>query len=198
MSNIEQVLADLRAGELVVVTDDPGREGEGDLIGVAEYVTPETVNSMITLARGLLCVPMTPQWANQLGLSLMTNTSNDAFNTAFLVSADARTTSTGISAFDRAQTIKKMADHQSTFADFYHPGHVFPLKAVSGGLRKRSGHTEAGVTLAKLTSQSPVAYICEIVNSDGHMAKGKELVDFANQHNFSMISVAEISDYSNL
>ncbi|WP_268912295.1 3,4-dihydroxy-2-butanone-4-phosphate synthase [Lentilactobacillus sp. SPB1-3] len=195
MSNMEQALADLKAGKLVVVTDDPDREGEGDLLGIAEFATPATVNTMITLARGLLCVPMAPEWAAQQGLNAMTNTSNDAFNTAFLVSADARSTSTGISAFDRATTIKKMADPQATFADFYHPGHAFPLRAVTVGLQERQGHTEAGVSLAKLTSKSPVAYICEIIKPDGHMAKGRDLVEFAHQHNFNLISIAKISEY---
>ena len=197
MNNVEQALADLKAGKLIVVADDPDREGEGDLLGVAEYVTPETVNTMITLARGLVCVPMTQEWADNQGLDRMTDVNNDAFGTPFLVSADARTTSTGISAFDRADTIKQMADPKSTFADFYHPGHVFPLHAALGGLNERDGHTEAGVALAELTSDSPVAYICEIVSEDGHMTKGHELTDFADQHGFTMITIADIINYIN-
>ncbi|KRM94203.1 GTP cyclohydrolase II [Lentilactobacillus senioris DSM 24302 = JCM 17472] len=197
MNNIEQALTDLKAGKLIVVADDPDREGEGDLLGVAEYATPETVNTMITLARGLVCVPMTEEWAERQGLDRMTDVNNDAFGTPFLVSADARTTSTGISAFDRADTIKQMADPKSTFADFYHPGHVFPLHAAVGGLKERDGHTEAGVALAELTSDSPVAYICEIIKPDGHMAKGQELVDFSDEHGFTMITIDDLIAYLN-
>ena len=195
MSNIEQALEDLRAGKLIVVADDPDREGEGDLVGIAEYVTPETVNAMITLARGLVCVPMTQQWADQKGLVPMMNTNNDAFGTPFTISADAKTTSTGISAYDRADTIKQLADPDTTFDDFYHPGHIFPLRAAKGGLAERDGHSEAGVALAELTSSDPVAYICEIIKLDGQMAKGPELEAFAAEHSYPMITIAELTEY---
>lgn len=138
---MQKVLQHMLKGGLVIVADSPQRESEGDMIGLAEKVTPQAVNMMITKARGLLCVPMSKAYADRLQLKPIETGSNDTFGTAFTLSVDSTETTTGISAFDRAKTIKKLADPNSQWADFYHPGHVFPLVAKEGGVLERTGHT---------------------------------------------------------
>ncbi|MHA3065900.1 GTP cyclohydrolase II [Lacticaseibacillus saniviri] len=194
-THIERALAQLKRGGLVIVTDSDQREAEGDMVGLAEAVTPAAVNTMVTHARGLLCVPMTETIADQLGIAPMVSHATDAFGTAFTVSVDAKTTTTGISAFDRARTIQQLANVQATAADFYHPGHVFPLIAKPHGVLQRAGHTEAAVDLAKLAGMRPVAYITEILKKDGTMSRRKDLKPFAEGMQLPMITIEEIKQY---
>ncbi|VDG20017.1 GTP cyclohydrolase II [Lactobacillus plantarum JDM1] [Lactiplantibacillus mudanjiangensis] len=194
-SKVEAALAVLKQGGLIIVADDESREAEGDMVGLAEFATTETVNRMITSARGLLCLPVAPTIAERLDLDLMTTKSHDAFGTAFTVSLDHHTTTTGISAADRATTIRHVADPTSQPDDFYHPGHMFPLIARAGGVLERRGHTEAAVDLAKMAGVTPAAYICEIVKKNGLMARRKELKALAEGLNIPMITVADIVAY---
>ncbi|WP_461215889.1 GTP cyclohydrolase II [Lacticaseibacillus sp. GG6-2] len=192
---VEHALAVLKQGGLVIVTDDDQREAEGDMIGLAQYATQQSVNTMVSKARGLLCVPMAPAVAQRLGLHPMVADATDAFGTAFTVSTDAKTTTTGISAVDRADTIRQLADPKAESGDFYHPGHVFPLIAAVDGTLGRSGHTEAAVDLAKLAGAQPVAYICEILKKDGTMARRKELKPFAEGVQMPLLSIQDIKSY---
>lgn len=185
----------LKQGQLVVVADAVDREGEGDMVGLADFATPYTVNQMISQAKGLLCVPMSQQVAQRLSLEPMISHGTDAFGTAFTVSLDAKTTTTGISAYDRADTIKTLADPTSNWDRFYHPGHIFPLIAKDGGVKTRGGHTEAAVDLAKFAGATPVAYICEIVKEDGHMARTKDLQLFAKQNKLNFLTINDILKY---
>ena len=159
---IQAAIKHLKNGGLAIIADDEDREAEGDLLGLASKVTPEKINFITQHARGLLCVPMAPETAKRLGITLMTADNTEPFGTAFTISVDAKSTSTGISAFDRATTIKQLANPKTAFDDFYHPGHIFPLIARPGGVKERNGHTEAAVDLARLAGEEPVAYICEI------------------------------------
>lgn len=192
---VETALTTLQRGGLVIVTDDDHREAEGDMVGLAQFVSVETVNKMVTNARGLLCAPMSQDIATSLGLTPMVAHGNDAFGTAFTVSADAKTTSTGISAVDRADTLRQLADPKSRPGDFYHPGHVFPLIAKEHGTLQRGGHTEAAVDLAKLAGARPVAYICEILKHDGHMARKRQLKAFAEGIQMPFLSIQDIQSY---
>lgn len=192
---VERALTTLKAGGLVIVTDDDQREAEGDMVGLAQYATAATVNQMVTHARGLLCVPLTATRATQLGLRPMVPEGTDAFGTAFTVGTDAKTTSTGISADDRATTIRQLAATTAQPADFYHPGHVFPLIAREHGTLERAGHTEAAVDLAKLAGATPVAYICEILRKDGKMAHRRQLKPFAEGSQLPLLSIQDIQDY---
>ncbi|MFT8459144.1 MAG: GTP cyclohydrolase II [Liquorilactobacillus ghanensis] len=195
IQRVEQALTTLKKGGLVIVTDDENREAEGDMIGLAEFATAKTVNRMVTKARGLMCVPMDPKVAQRLNLLPMSADSTDAFHTAFTVSVDAKTTSTGISAFDRAATIKKLADPNAQLVDFYQPGHIFPLIARKNGVLERGGHTEAAVDLAKLAGAQPVAYIMEILKKDGTMARRKDLKAFAEGMQLPLLSIADLKKY---
>jgi 3,4-dihydroxy 2-butanone 4-phosphate synthase/GTP cyclohydrolase II len=159
IQSVESAIRALKQGQLVVVADADDREGEGDMIGLADFSTPYTVNQMISQAKGLLCVAMSQQVAQRLSLEPMISHGTDAFGTAFTVSLDAKTTTTGISAYDRADTIKTLADSTSNWDSFYHPGHIFPLIAKDGGVKIRGGHTEAAVDLAKLAGVTPVALV---------------------------------------
>lgn len=192
---MNHALKHLQAGGLVIVADSTDREAEGDMVGLAECVTPAAVNLMVTKARGLLCAPLSPEYAARLQLKPMIADSNDAFGTAFTVSLDAKTTSTGISAFDRADTIHQLADPNSSWADFYHPGHIFPLIAKADGVFDRDGHTEAAVDLAKLAGAAPVAFICEVLKKDGHMARRKDLKALAEGLELPFLTIAEITAY---
>jgi len=194
INKVEHAVAVLKNGGLIIVADDETREAEGDMVGLASKATTATVNRMITSARGLLCVPIAPTIADRLHLTPMT-TERDAFGTAFTISADHHTTTTGISAADRATTIRALADTTSQATDFYHPGHIFPLVAREGGLLERRGHTEAAVELAKLTGEPPAAYICEIIKKNGLMARRKELKALAEGLQLPMITIEELSTY---
>ncbi|PYC76411.1 bifunctional 3,4-dihydroxy-2-butanone-4-phosphate synthase/GTP cyclohydrolase II [Streptomyces tateyamensis] len=193
---VERAVADIAAGRAVVVVDDEDRENEGDLIFAATAATPELLAFTIRYSSGVICVPVTQGDADRLGLPPMTQVNEDRKGTAYTVSVDARDVeATGISAVDRALTIRLLGEPASTAADFTRPGHVFPLRAVDGGVLARPGHTEAGVDLARLAGLPPAAGICEIVNDDGTMARLPELVAFAREHGLSIISIEDLIAY---
>lgn len=197
LSPIEDVIASIARGEMVVVTDDENRENEGDLIMATEKVTAESINMMVTHARGLVCVALESHDVDRLGLRRMSPRGDgDHFGTAFLESVDAcEGVTTGISAQDRAETVRKLIDPQSTGRDFFSPGHSFPLEAVPGGCLQRAGHTEAAVDLARLAGLRPSGVICEILRTDGAMMRGAELEVFAAEHGLLMTSVEELIAY---
>ncbi|WP_038169013.1 bifunctional 3,4-dihydroxy-2-butanone-4-phosphate synthase/GTP cyclohydrolase II [Verrucomicrobium sp. BvORR106] len=193
---IEAVLADIRAGKMVIVTDDADRENEGDLICAAQLATAETVNFMARYGRGLICVPVTEEYAQRLGLSAMVKRNQDPFSTNFTVSVDAaHGVSTGISAQDRAHTISVLANIQSKETDLVQPGHVFPLIAKNGGVLRRAGHTEAAVDLAKMAGLEPTGVICEILNDDGTMARLPQLLEFGRQHGLKVCTIESLIRY---
>jgi len=195
---VEDAIEDIRQGKLVIIADDEDRENEGDLVCAAAKITPELVNFMATHGRGLICVALTPERAHELDLPLMTEQNQDAFATAFTVSVDAHPrfgVTTGISASDRAKTIELLADPNTRPGDLRRPGHVFPLRAVPGGVLRRVGQTEASVDLARLAGLPPVGVICEIMNPDGTMARRPELEAFAKEHGLRFITVAQIVAY---
>lgn len=194
--SIESVLRDIRAGKLVIVTDDAERENEGDLVMAASKVTPETVNFMAKNGRGLICVPLTAERARQLGLQRMVAHNRELHRTDFTVSVDAaRGITTGISARDRAKTIKTLAGTKSGPDDLTEPGHVFPLQARGGGVLQRAGHTEAAVDLARLAGLDPTGVICEILNEDGSMARLPDLIKFRRRHKLKMCSIRDLIAY---
>lgn len=195
VQKIQNALERLKNGDLVIVMDDLDREAEGDLIGLASKVTPQKVNFMTKYARGLMCVPMVPAVAQKLELPQMTGNNTDLFGTAFTISVDHKSTTTGISAFDRWRTIKNLADPKATGDDFYKPGHLFPLVAKDNGVLERNGHTEAAVDLAKLAGEEPVAYICEILKANGEMARSKELHEMAEEYSLPLITIQELQEY---
>jgi 3,4-dihydroxy 2-butanone 4-phosphate synthase/GTP cyclohydrolase II len=194
---IEDVIEAFRNGEVIVMTDDEQRENEGDLICAAEKVTPEIINFMVTHARGLVCVPMDENQLRHLGLSHMVPAhSSDKYHTAFMDSVDVRKgTTTGISAGDRFNTVKALVSDTSEAADFIKPGHMFPLKAVPGGVLERAGHTEGTVDLARICGLKPAGVICEILREDGDMMRLEELRTFADTHGVKMTAVSEIVKY---
>lgn len=192
-NSIADLVEDLKAGKMIILADDEKRENEGDLVMAAEKVTPEAINFMISQARGLVCVPMTPERLTALGLEPMVRNNRDSFGTAFTVSVDALDgISTGISPADRARTISILADPSSIEGDVISPGHVFPLKACHGGVLVRAGHTEATVDLLQLAGLKPAGVICEIINDDGSMARMPELKKFAEKHGLKMGTIADL------
>ncbi len=194
-NTVEEVVEALKNGEMVVVTDDENRENEGDLIGAAAKVTPAMVTFMVTHARGLLCVPLSEEYADRLGLINMSSAA-DPFRTAFTQSVDAKEgITTGISAYDRARTIEALIDPESRLSDFATPGHVFPLIAKNGGVLRRAGHTETAVDLARLAGLAPAGVICEILNDDGTMARVPQLDEFRRKFNLKWCSVAQLIAY---
>lgn len=192
---IKEAVEHLKKGQLIIVADDDNREAEGDLIGLASLATPETVNFMTINARGLICVPLSKEKAERLKLAEMSDENTDIYSTAFTISVDHKETSTGISAHDRALTIKALAMETSVASDFNRPGHIFPLIANEGGVLKRRGHTEAAIDLAKLANAEEVTYICEILNEDGTMARRPELEQLAKKWQMPMITVEELAVY---
>jgi 3,4-dihydroxy 2-butanone 4-phosphate synthase/GTP cyclohydrolase II len=195
---VEDALEDVRQGRIVIVADDEDRENEGDLVCAAEAVTPEIVNFMTKHGRGLLCVALTEERADELALPLMTETSTDPQGTAFTVSVDAHRrfgVTTGISAHDRARTIEVLIDPASTPQDLRRPGHIFPLRAKPGGVLRRVGQTEAAVDMARLAGFSPAGLICEILQEDGAMARRPELERYAAEHGLRFITVAQLVAY---
>ena len=191
--SIESVIADLQKGKMVIVVDDADRENEGDLIVAAEMVTPQAINFMAKFGRGLICVPTTSERLKQLGIEQMVVQNRDTFKTDFQVSVDAaKNISTGISAGDRAETIKVMADPTALPNDLIQPGHVFPLRAKAGGVLQRAGHTEAAVDLVKLAGFRSMGVICEIMNNDGSMARLQELRKFAKRHRLKICTIEEL------
>jgi 3,4-dihydroxy 2-butanone 4-phosphate synthase/GTP cyclohydrolase II len=193
MSNLQKALADYKNGDLIIVTDDADRENEGDLMLLAEKATPEKVAFMVRHTTGILCVALTQERARTLRLPLMVEENQDSKKTAFTVSVDYKVgLTTGVSATERANTVRALADGTVTHSDFIRPGHIFPLIADVGGLEARGGHTEAGVALSQLVGAKPVCLLSEIVNDDGSMARGESLVAFAAEHSIPMISVEEL------
>jgi 3,4-dihydroxy 2-butanone 4-phosphate synthase/GTP cyclohydrolase II len=196
LDSIESVLEDIKKGKMVIVVDDADRENEGDLVMAAQFVTPEAVNFMAKYGRGLICVPTTAERLKQLGIEEMVSQNRDSFRTDFQVSVDAaKGITTGISAADRAKTIKVLADPMATPEDLVQPGHVFPLRAKPGGVLQRAGHTEAAVDLARLAGCRPVGVICEIMNDDGTMARLPQLLKFAKKHKLKICSIADLIKY---
>ena len=192
---VEQALSDLRAGRMVLVIDDPDRENEGDLICAAEFATTENVNFMATHARGLICTPMSGALADALGLPPMVEDNTDNHETAFTVSIDYKDTTTGISAEERGLTARMCVAEGAGPSDFRRPGHMFPLRAVEGGVLKRTGHTEATVDLCRLAGLKECGLCCEIMREDGTMMRTTELKLFAQQHDLTMLSLADIIAY---
>lgn len=192
---VESALADLKLGKLIIVCDDESRENEGDLVGLAEGITPQIINFMITHGRGLVCMPIAPEYAERLNIQHMVQENTDNFKTAFTVSIDHKSNSTGISAFDRAQTINKVLDEDVIATDFRRPGHIFPLLAKAKGVFERMGHTEAVVDLARLCGKKPAGVLCEIIKEDGQMARRDDLVKFAKKFDLKFITVKDILEY---
>src|SRR5712692_2428040 len=195
-ATIEEAIEEIRQGKFVVVVDAPDRENEGDLTIAAQFATPEAVNFMATHARGLICLCLTEERCDELGLRMMTERNETPYGTAFTVSIEAREgISTGISAHDRSHTIQVAVDPSRGAADVIQPGHVFPLRARRGGVLERAGQTEAAVDLARLAGLQPAGVVCEIMNEDGTMARLPELERFAALHGLSIISVAQLITY---
>src|SRR6266508_291001 len=195
-SSIEDAIEDIRRGRMVVVCDDENRENEGDLTLAAQFATPEAVNFMATHGRGLICLALTDERCQELGLNLMAAKNEAPFQTAFTVSVEAREgVTTGISAADRARTVQVAIDPHSQPQDLVQPGHVFPLKAKDGGVLERTGQTEAAVDLARLAGLIPAGVICEIMNEDGTMARVPDLVGYCERHGLRMITVADLIEH---
>ncbi len=192
-NSIESVISDLQRGKMVIVVDDADRENEGDLIMAAQFVSPESINFMAKHGRGLICVPTTSERLQQLGIERMVRQNREVFKTDFQVSVDAaRAISTGISAPDRAETIRIMAEPTAVPEDLVQPGHVFPLRARPGGVLQRAGHTEAAVDLVKLADCRPIGVICEIMSDDGSMARLPELIKFSKKHQLKICTIADL------
>jgi 3,4-dihydroxy 2-butanone 4-phosphate synthase/GTP cyclohydrolase II len=194
-NTIEEAIQDIREGKMIVAVDDEDRENEGDLIMAAEKVTPEAINFMVKHGRGLVCLPMTAQRLDELDLPPMVANNTDLRGTAFTVSIDHKSTTTGISAYERAQTIKAVLDPATLPEDLRRPGHIFPLRAKEGGVLRRAGHTEAAVDLARLAGLYPGGVICEIMKEDGHMARLPELLEFCRRHGLKIITIADLINY---
>lgn len=197
-NTIESALQDLGSGRMVIVVDDKDRENEGDLFMAAEKITPEAINFMIKFGRGLVCVPMEDQRLRELGLDQMVAFNTEPLNTAFTVSVDAHPRhriTTGISPADRARTVELLINPKTKNQDLVKPGHVFPLRAVEGGVLKRAGHTEAAIDLMRLAGLYPAGVICEIIKDSGEMARTRDLFSFSQKHNLKIISIADLIKY---
>src|SRR5512136_940612 len=195
-NTIESAVADLRQGKMVIVVDDADRENEGDVIMAAQSVTPAAVNFMAKHGRGLICVPTTSERLQQLGIERMVRQNRETFKTDFQISVDAaRGITTGISAADRAETIRIMAEPTAVPEDLIQPGHVFPLRARPGGVLQRAGHTEAAVDLVQLAGCRPIGVICEIMSDDGSMARLPELMRFARKNKLKIGTIADLIQF---
>ncbi|MBU1932354.1 MAG: bifunctional 3,4-dihydroxy-2-butanone-4-phosphate synthase/GTP cyclohydrolase II [Candidatus Omnitrophica bacterium] len=195
-STIPEVIQDLKKGRMVIVIDDEDRENEGDLVVASQFATPEAINFMIKHGRGLVCVPMEGSRLDELGLHPMYEDNKDPFKTAWAISIDAKKgVTTGISAHDRAITIKTLINPRTKPDDLVRPGHVFPLRAKEGGVLTRAGHTEACVDIMKLSGLYPAGVICEIINEDGTMARTQELVEFSKKHGLKICAIADLIEY---
>lgn len=194
---IEEAIYDLMRGKPVIVVDDEDRENEGDFIALAEKATPEVINFMITEGRGLVCVPITQQRADELNLKPMVQQNTDFHGTAFTVSVDHKDTTTGISAHERSITVKGLIDPEAKSSDFRKPGHMFPLIAKDGGVLRRAGHTEAAVDLAIMCGSYPAGVICEVIKEDGTMARLPDLQEIARKHDLKLISIQDMIRYRN-
>jgi 3,4-dihydroxy 2-butanone 4-phosphate synthase/GTP cyclohydrolase II len=195
-ATIDEAIEEIRGGRMVVVVDDPDRENEGDLTIAAQFATPEAINFMATHARGLICLCLTEERADDLGLRPMTDHNEAPLGTVFTVSVEAREgVTTGISAADRSRTIQVAIHPGSTAHDLVQPGHVFPLRAKPGGVLERIGQTEAAVDLARLAGLNPSGVVCEIMNDDGTMARVPDLVPYCERHSLKMVTVADLVEY---
>ncbi|MCZ4064354.1 bifunctional 3,4-dihydroxy-2-butanone-4-phosphate synthase/GTP cyclohydrolase II [Oxalobacter aliiformigenes] len=198
ISSTQEIIDELRAGRMVILVDDEDRENEGDLMIAADFVTPESINFMTKYARGLVCLTLTKERCDQLGLSPMARDNRSSFNTAFTTSIEAAEgVTTGISAFDRARTIQVAVAKNAKPDDIVQPGHIFPITAKQGGVLRRAGHTEAGCDLAALAGLTPASVICEIMNDDGSMARLPELLEFAGKHQIKIGTIADLISYRN-
>jgi 3,4-dihydroxy 2-butanone 4-phosphate synthase / GTP cyclohydrolase II len=195
-ASIDDAIEDVAAGRMLIVVDDADRENEGDFVMAAEKATPETINFMVTHGRGIVCLPTTAERLDELHVPLMVSKNNESHGTAFAVSIDIQgRTTTGTSAFDRAATVRAVADPTLEPADIRMPGHVFPLRAQEGGVLRRAGHTEATVDLARLAGLFPAGVLCEVLHPDGSMARLPELVRVAREHGLKLISIADLIEY---
>lgn len=196
LDSIQDAIHDIRLGKAVVVVDDEERENEGDLIFAAQLATNELMGFMVRHTSGVICVPMMGDWLDRLNIPMMTHTNEETHKTAYTVSVDsAYGVTTGISAADRAQTVRALADPLTEASDLKRPGHIFPLRAVDGGVLRRAGHTEAAVDLARLAGLHPVGVICELVHDDGSVMRAEDCRKFANENQLKMISIAELIHY---
>ncbi|ANU21208.1 bifunctional 3,4-dihydroxy-2-butanone 4-phosphate synthase/GTP cyclohydrolase II [Planococcus plakortidis] len=195
LNTIEEAVKDLQAGKVIILVDDESRENEGDFVCLAEHATPENINFMATHGRGLICTPVSPDIALRLKLDQMVSHNTDHHETAFTVSIDHKDAKTGISAFERSDTILQMLNTKAVPQDFKRPGHVFPLVAKSGGVFQRQGHTEASVDLARLSGSEPAAVICEIMNPDGSMSRMPELEKLADDFDLKLITIEDLYAY---
>lgn len=194
-NTIEEAIEDIKAGKMIIVVDDEDRENEGDLVMAAEKATAETVNFMATYGRGLICVPLIGERLKKLDLNLMVDHNTDPHRTAFTVSVDASSSTTGISAYERAQTIQVLANKNSNPQDLNRPGHIFPLQAREGGVLVRAGHTEGSVDLARLAGLEPAGVLCEIMNDDGTMARVPDLIKFKEKYDLKLITIKDLISY---
>lgn len=194
-NSIEEAVEDIKLGKMIIVLDDEDRENEGDLLMAAEKVTPEHVNFMATYGKGMICVPLTQERARNLDLNLMVERNTESMKTSFTVTVDHMSSTTGISAFERSNTIKELVNPNSVSNDFLRPGHIFPLIARDGGVLKRSGHTETAVDLARIAGLYPAGVICEIMNDDGTMARVPQLMEFSQKHSLKIITVEDLIKY---
>lgn len=193
ISTVEEIIAEMRAGRMVILVDEDDRENEGDLILAAEHVTPEAINFMVTHARGLVCLTLTEARCKQLGLTQMARDNKSQFNTAFTISIEAAEgVSTGISAQDRARTVQAAVARDARPEDIVQPGHIFPITAKDGGVLVRAGHTEAGCDLAQMAGLDPSSVICEVLKADGTMARLPDLIEFAHQHGLKIGTIADL------
>lgn len=197
LDTIEAALADLKEGKVIIVVDDENRENEGDFVVLADKATPEVINFMITEGKGLVCMPITDERAEELDLPPMVMHNTDYYGTAFTVSVDHNTTTTGISAHERAQTIKAMIDPNVKPNEFRRPGHIFPLIGKKGGVLRRAGHTEAAIDLAIMCDSYPAAVICEVIKEDGTMARLPDLYLIAQKYDMKLISIKDMIEYRN-
>lgn len=196
LDSIDSVVGDLRQGKMIILVDDEGRENEGDLVVASEKITPEAVNFMATHGRGLICLCLTPERIDQLGLKPMAEENTSRYETAFYSSFGVlEGTTTGISAHDRAKAIAAAVNPATKPEDLYRPGHVFPLRAREGGVLERAGHTEGSIELARLAGLYPSAVICEVMGDDGHMARLPELRVFARKHGLKLTSIDLLKEY---
>lgn len=197
LNTISEAIEALKNGEIIIVVDDENRENEGDFLSAAELTTPEIINFMTIHGRGLICTPLPEKRCDELGLDIMVSRSSDPKETAFTVSIDllGNGVSTGISAADRAKTILALMDERTKATDFMRPGHIFPLRAKSGGVLKRAGHTEAAIDLTKLAGLKEGGVICEIMNEDGTMARLPQLMELAKKHNLKIVSIEDLIEY---
>ena len=194
-NTIPEAVDAIQNGEIIIVVDDPDRENEGDLVMAAEKVTSEAINFMLKYGRGMICLPATTARLSELNLPLMVDQNNETMRTAFSVTIDVKGVKTGISAYERAMTIRRFIEPDATATDFMRPGHIFPLQSAEGGVLRRAGHTEAAVDLAHLAGLYPAGVICEILSDDGTMARTPELLDFASLHNLKIVNITDLIAY---